>query len=129
MLRNTSILIAFFFTVFVDLAYSQGAHYTYPFSVECPEGVVVAPGVVSFAAEFENGNVGEKYSPAYSWSVSQGTIVEGQGTTAITVQVGIEGGGTSLVVTLERTFRIAHFPGVQRTADCVVPVVPGPSAR
>jgi len=44
-------------------ALSQGVHYTYPFSIGCPEERVLAGAVVSIDAKFEGGYKGENYSP------------------------------------------------------------------
>jgi hypothetical protein len=109
-------------------AFGQGAHHTYPFSIECPDEIVVAGQSVAVAAKFEDGNAGDRYAPIYNWSVSQGTITAGQGTPAITIEISRENIG-EVVVTLDRVFNEAHFPGVQRTANCSVPIAPLPRAR
>lgn len=121
-------LIIFIFLLFAGSAFGQGAHYTYPFTLVCPEGVVVAGSSVTIAAEFAGGHTGERYAPNYSWSVSSGTILSGQGTPSIMVEAGKEG-SDSIAVTLARTFLEAHYPEVQRTASCTFGVAPLPQAR
>ncbi len=121
-------LIILILAAFASSAFGQGAHNTYPFTVVCPDGVVVAGVSATVTAEFEGGYTGDKYAPNYNWSVSAGTIVTGQGTPSITVEVGRQDNG-ALSVTLERTFMEAHFPEVQRSASCTFGVVPLPQAR
>ena len=108
--------------------FGQEAHYTYPFSVGCPEEIVVVGQSVTVAATFENGETGERYAPTYNWSISQGTITAGQGTPSITVEIARENIG-QVIVTLERVFNEAHFPGVQRTANCTIEIAQLPEAR
>jgi hypothetical protein len=121
-------LIIFILIVFAGSAFGQGAHYTYPFQVVCPEGVIVAGGSAIVTAEFEGGSTGNRYAPTYNWTVSAGTIVSGQGTSSITVEA-VKEGSESITVTLERTFLEAHYPEVQRSASCTFGVVPLPKAR
>lgn len=108
-------------------ALSQGAHYTYPFSIGCPEERVRAGAVVSIDAKFEGGYTGENYSPTYNWSVSQGSIVSGQGTPSVQVDTGPGGGDVTVI--LNREFTQAHYPEVQREASCSIAVAPLPVAR
>jgi hypothetical protein len=112
----------------VAAAFGQGAHYTYPFSVGCPDEIVVAGQSVTIAAKFEDGKTGELYIPSYNWSVSQGIISSGQGTPSITIEIGRENVG-QVIVTLDRVFNEAHFPGVQQSANCTVAIAPLPQAR
>ena len=105
----------------------QEVHYTYPFSVACPEGVVVAGGSATIEAKFEDGNVGGRYRPSYVWSVSQGNVSSGQGTPTITVEIDRENVGT-VTVTLDRVFTESHYPGVQRSANCTFAIAPLPQA-
>jgi hypothetical protein len=109
-------------------AAGQGAHYTYPFSLVCPERLVIAGESVSIEAKFEGGHTGERYQPAYNWSVSAGQILSGQGTPAITMQVPAEEGAV-INVSLQRSFLEAHFPGVQREASCAIAIQTVPVAR
>ncbi|HUR96749.1 MAG TPA: hypothetical protein VMZ26_01655 [Pyrinomonadaceae bacterium] len=117
-----ALLLLIFFAA-GSTVFGQGAHYTYPFAVECPDEVVVAGGSAVVAAKFENGYTGERYAPTYSWSVSQGTILSGQGTPTVTVEIGRDDSGT-LVVSLDRVFKEAHFPGVQQSANCSIAIAP-----
>lgn len=121
-------LIVFILTVFATSALGQGAHYTYPFEIVCPEGLVVAGSSATITAKFEGGYTGERYAPTYNWSVSAGTIASGQGTPSITLEPWKEG-PDSITVTLERTFMEAHYPEVQRSASCRFGVAPLPQAR
>lgn len=121
-------LIIFILIAFAGSAFGQGAHYTYPFKVVCPEGVVVAGGSAAITAQFEGGHTGDRYQPTYNWTVSAGTIVSGQGTSSITVEA-VKEGGDLITVTLERTFLEAHYPEVQRSASCTFGVAPLPQAR
>ena len=125
MIRALFLLIVF---AACSAVFGQGAHYTYPFSVACPEGVITAGGPVAVVAKFEDGKVGERYAPVYNWSVSQGRIVSGQGTPSLTIEVDRENSG-QVVVTLDRTFNEAHFPGVQKSANCSIEIAPLPQAR
>ena len=109
-------------------AFAQGAHYTYPFSVECPDSLVSSGEVVGVKAKFEGGHTGDSYSPTYTWYVSQGTVASGQGTPSITVEIGRSDAGT-LTVTLERSFSQAHYPLVQKNASCSIAIAPIPKPR
>ncbi len=106
----------------------QGVHYTYPFKVECPTEIVRAGESASVTAKFEDGHTGDIYSPNYSWTVSFGTVITGQGTPSITVEVA-KGESGALIVTLDRNFSEAHYPGVQRSANCTINIDAAPSAR
>ena len=106
----------------------QEAHYTYPFSIECSEGIVLAGESVIINAKFEDGKTGEQYSPSYNWSISQGTIESGQGTASVIIRIDKEIIG-SVIVRLDRVFHMAHFPGVQRSADCTIAIAPLPEPR
>lgn len=108
--------------------FGQGAHYTYPFTVQCPDEIVRAGQHITITANFEGGKTGDTNSPIYNWSVSQGTIVSGQGTPSTTVEIGKTDVGT-LTVTLDRNFNGAHFPGVQPSASCDVVIAPLPEPR
>ena len=108
--------------------FAQGAHYTYPFSIECPETLVLAGETISLKAQFAGGYTGERYAPTYNWSVSAGQIKSGQGTPDITLEIPKEEFST-INVSLTRTFMEAHFPDVQRDASCIIPVAPLPMAR
>ena len=108
--------------------FGQGAHYTYPFKIECPDYRVSAGDEVTINAHFEGGHTGDKYSPTYNWSVSMGTIVNGQGTSSITIKVGEMDSGM-LTTSLVRTFAEAHYPGVQVEANCNFEVASLPAAR
>jgi hypothetical protein len=126
---NLQILLFTFILLITTTGVSgQGAHHTYPFSLGCPDGVVSAGETISLKAEFEGGQTGDRYSPTYNWSVTSGRIMSGQGTPAISLEIPREEAST-LVVTLNRTFLEAHFPGVQREANCAIPIAPLPSAR
>jgi len=120
--------IFLFFLLFGGTAFGQGAHYTYPFTLVCPEAVIVAGGSATVTAEFEGGYTGDRYRPTYNWTVSSGTIVSGQGTSSMTVEAAKDN-IDSITVMLERTFNEAHFPDVQRSANCTFGVVPLPQAR
>ena len=109
-------------------AFGQDAHYTYPFTLSCPEGVVAAGETFSVRAVFEGGHTGERYEPDYSWSLSQGRIVSGQGTKEVRIQLDAELGDLA-TVTLNREFLKPHFPGVQRDATCQIAVAARPAAR
>ena len=121
------VLIIGFLVSLSGFAAGQGAHYTYPFSLECPDRVVSPGETVSVSADFEGGDTGERYSPTYNWSTSGGTIMSGQGTREISLTLGEE--ISNVQVTLNRTFVEAHFPGVQRDAACTIAVVQRPVAR
>ena len=123
-----AILVLIFLAAASTGASGQGAHYTYPFSIECPEAVVVTGESVTIAAKFEDGKMGERYSPTYNWSLSQGIIASGQGTPSITVTIDSESGGP-VTVTLDRAFNQAHFPDVQRSANCTIAIAPLPQPR
>ncbi len=112
-------IIIFILVVFASSAFGQGAHYTYPFTIICPDGIITEGGSAAITTEFEYGNTGDKYKPTYNWSVSVGTITSGQGTPTITVEVGSQDNGL-LTVTLERDFAESHFPDVQRSSSCSV---------
>jgi hypothetical protein len=121
-------IIAFILFSFTTTVLGQGAHYTYPFNIECPQNRVIAGEQVTITARFENGHTGDKYLPGYSWSVSMGSIVSGQGTSSITIVAGKDESG-SLNVFLHRTFKEAHYPGVQSEATCTVDVAASPTPR
>ncbi len=113
---------------FICTAFGQGAHYTYPFELECPVTAVLAGEKVRVGTKFEGGHTGDAYSPTYNWSLSAGTIVSGQGTMEIEIEV-----GSDLIdiihVNLDRSFTQAHYPGVQRSANCQIAVLPSPQPR
>jgi hypothetical protein len=121
-------LFLFLFFAASSATFGQGAHYTYPFSISCPDELMTAGQPVTVVAMFEGGHRGERYAPIYNWSLSQGTIMSGQGTTSITVEIGRENIG-QVIVTLDRVFNEAHFPDVQRSANCTLAVAPWPEAR
>jgi hypothetical protein len=125
MIRATILLL---FLAAGSAVFGQGAHYTYPFNVTCPEGLVVAGQSATIEAKFDDSMPGERYRPTYNWSVSQGSISSGQGTAAITVGTDREMSGL-VTVTLNRVFNEAHFPGVQQTASCSFAVETSPQAR
>src|SRR5688572_279228 len=125
MIRAIFLLIFFAMSA---TAFGQGAHYTYPFSIQCPDEMVTAGQSVKIDAKFEGGYTGERYSPTYNWSVSQGIIGSGQGTPSITVEVEKANAG-QLIVTLNRGFNVAHYPEVQKSADCSMMIAPWPEPR
>jgi hypothetical protein len=109
-------------------AFGQDAHYSYPFSLSCPENLVVSGETVSVGVSFEGGHIGEKYEPTYSWSVSNGLIVSGQGTREVRLQFDARMGDV-VDVMMNREFQRAHFPGVQREASCRILLAKPPEAR
>lgn len=118
------IVLIFLFIGFSSaLSLAQGAHYSYPFSVECTAGESR-----TIEAKFTAEHKGSNYSPAYNWTVSQGTIIEGQGTPVIKVEEPKEAGGTSVTITLNRSFSEPHYTGVQLDGSCDFLVVPEPEA-
>lgn len=92
-------------------------------SVTGPAGVTQPGGTMSFTANVSGGN----YTPTYNWSVSDGTIIEGQGTANITVQVPAEG-VSNITATVE-------LGGVPADCNCPTsasetgPVTPDPKAE
>lgn len=109
-------------------AFGQDAHYTYPFSLSCPDGLVVSGETVSVGAAFEGGNTGERYEPTYAWSVSNGVIVEGQGTKEVRLKFDARMSDV-VTVTMRREFLKPHFPEVQREAGCQIGLARLPEAR
>lgn len=88
-------------------------------SITCPERVAVnQPLTFSATVTGGTGNV----APVYNWTVTAGTIVEGQGTSSIKVDTTNLGGQI-----IKATFSMAGYPK-DCTASCVaqiqVPVVP-----
>ena len=125
MIRALSLLIFFAAS---SATFGQGAHYTYPFSIACPDELMTPGHPVTIAANFADGHTGERYLPTYNWSVSQGIIASGQGTPSITVEINRENIG-QVTITLDRVFKEAHFPDVQRSASCSIPIAEPPQAR
>ncbi len=121
-------LTLFLFLVSAAVAFGQGSHYEFPFSIECPESLVSPGEIVSVNLRFPGPYTGEKYSPTYNWTVSRGEISGGQGTTSIKIDVG-RSGSDSLIVTLERAFGQPHYPFAQRDGSCTIGIVPVPQAR
>jgi hypothetical protein len=118
----------FLIAMLTATAAAQGAHYEYPFSLECPDGIVTAGDEFSVSVKFEGGYTGDRYRPTYYWTTSAGYIVSGQGTTKVTVAIPKEQ-LANVELSLNRTFQEAHFPGVQGTASCVIAVAPRPLPR
>ncbi|HYE64295.1 MAG TPA: hypothetical protein VD966_01855, partial [Pyrinomonadaceae bacterium] len=83
-------------------------------TVDCPTSVVEAGSPVTVTANVSGGAVG--LSPSYNWSVTDGRITAGQGTTAITIDTtGL--GGRTLTATLD----VAGVPpNCQRAVSCAV---------
>ena len=123
-----TVLIIIFLASLSGFVTAQGAHYTYPFSIECPDRLVSPGETLSVTAKFEGGYTGERYSPTYDWHTSSGTIESGQGTQKISLTIGADD-VSNVHVTLNRKFLEAHFPDVQRDATCTIAVVQKPLAR
>ena len=122
------VLIILFLASLAGFAEAQGAHYTYPFAIECPDRVVSPGETISVRAKFEGGYTGDRYSPTYNWGASSGNIESGQGTPSISLTIGTDE-ASNVHVTLTRNFLEAHFPGVQRDATCTIAIVQKPLAR
>ena len=100
--------ICILYVVVSMAAFGQGAHYTYPYSIECPDRLVQSGETVTINAKFPGGHTGDFYEPVYSWSVSMGTVVSGQGTPSIRLEVPNDEGG-SINVILDRSLSIARY--------------------
>src|SRR5687767_14422284 len=101
-IRNMRVYRTILFTLFsallvTDVVSGQGAHYTYPFSLECPESVALPGETISIKTQFEGGYTGERYSPTYNWNVSAGEITSGQGTSSISLRVPTVGDSNIIV--------------------------------
>lgn len=87
---------------------------------QCPTISVIGPAGVTEPGDTMIFSVdGAPAGPTYSWRVSSGVIIEGQGTLAISVAVDRSMQGTNVIATVEVTGLLS---GCEKTATAVAPV-------